>query len=318
MQSMFKLRSATLDDAAEAARMFTEIHPDEPQGEVDVRHRWKQRRDSRVINRYVVLDGEAPAGIALAVWPARWPEGEKRYGDVIVFLMPSAHRPDDFDRLLAELGEHVEAAGAEALVSRVREDDDFLIAGLERNGFRRDRLSKAWELDLSANHERLLALRSETRAGMRQIGVELRPLAAISDPERYRWMFDLDIATSEDVPHTVPFVRPTFDEYLAQLNGPSVHEDRFWTAWRGGELVALSFLEYPSVGPVWTGYTCCRRDQRGQGIARAVKMETLGQAIELGVDRVRTDNDEQNAPMLHINEGLGYYRIPGFLSYLRP
>ena len=48
-----------------------------------------------------------------------------------------------------------------------------------------------------------------------------------------------------------------------------------------------------------------------------MKMETLGQAIELGVTSVRTDNDEANAPMLHINEKLGYHRIPGFVSYLK-
>jgi hypothetical protein len=44
-------------------------------------------------------------------------------------------------------------------------------------------------------------------------------------------------------------------------------------------------------------------------------METLAQAIELGVALVRTDNDERNAPMLHINEELGYTPIPGWADY---
>ena len=98
---------------------------------------------------------------------------------------------------------------------------------------------------------------------------------------------------------------------------PEFRSDRSWIARDGDEVVAWSFLKYPRVGRVWTGYTCSARSHRGRGIARAVKMETLGQAIELGVTSVRTDNDEANAPMLHINEKLGYHRIPGFVSYLK-
>jgi hypothetical protein len=46
-----------------------------------------------------------------------------------------------------------------------------------------------------------------------------------------------------------------------------------------------------------------------------VKLQTLAQAVELGVPFVYTDNDSQNAPMLHINETLGYQRRPGFVEH---
>jgi GNAT superfamily N-acetyltransferase len=66
---------------------------------------------------------------------------------------------------------------------------------------------------------------------------------------------------------------------------------------------------------VWTGYTCSHPDYRGRGIAWAVKLQSLAQAIELGIPFVRTANDSENAPMLHINETLGYYSRPGFNSF---
>lgn len=56
---------------------------------------------------------------------------------------------------------------------------------------------------------------------------------------------------------------------------------------------------------------------RGKGVARALKCETVMQAIALGVTRVRTDNDGQNAPILHINETMGYRRRPDMIQLMR-
>ena len=56
---------------------------------------------------------------------------------------------------------------------------------------------------------------------------------------------------------------------------------------------------------------------RGKRLARALKLETLVQAIDLGVSTVETDNDSENAPILHINEELGYEEMPGKLEFHR-
>jgi RimJ/RimL family protein N-acetyltransferase len=110
----------------------------------------------------------------------------------------------------------------------------------------------------------------------------------------------------------------TEDEVRAELGGPDVPPDRVWLALVGEEVAGLSQLSYPPVrGHPWTGFTATARAFRGRGIARAVKMESLAQAIELGVQRVRTDNDERNAPMLHINDTLGYVALPSWVAYLR-
>jgi hypothetical protein len=77
--------------------------------------------------------------------------------------------------------------------------------------------------------------------------------------------------------------------------------------------VGISQLAYPPVrGVVATDWTGTARKVRGRGVARALKCETLMQAIALGVDRVRTDNDSANAPILYINETMGYrIRVEG-------
>ena len=45
--------------------------------------------------------------------------------------------------------------------------------------------------------------------------------------------------------------------------------------------------------------------------------QTLAQAVELGVPFVYTDNDAENAPMLHINERLGYRSRPGLVGHIK-
>jgi GNAT superfamily N-acetyltransferase len=59
-------------------------------------------------------------------------------------------------------------------------------------------------------------------------------------------------------------------------------------------------------GLPWTFYTGTSKAVRGRGIARALKYETVAQAIDLGFERIRTNNDAANGPILRLNEQMGY------------
>ena len=313
---MLKLRAVAPEDAQAACEVFNAVDPDEPQDPDVTRHRWSVHTPDSVCERFLLLEDGRAVGFAYRGhrW---WEPGEGRFAFNDLRLVPDARDPAEaaavFDRLEAANVEE----GAETLVSRTRESFAWDIALLEARGYRYDRLSKAWELDLVANRDRLMAERASARAAMREQGIELLTQAAAQDPELVATLHRLNDETTRDIPTTVPHVPWSLAEFKMWGESPEFRPDRSWIARDGSEVVAWSFLKYPAVGRVWTGYTCCARSHRGRGIARAVKMETLGQAIELGVTSVRTDNDEANAPMLHINEKLGYHRIPGFVGYLK-
>jgi mycothiol synthase len=312
---VLKLRTARPEDAEAVCEIGRAHDPDEPQDPDVVRHRWSVSSPDWLRERFVVESDSQPVGFAFRAHP--WwgrPEDRWAYNDVRV-------RPDRRDR--AEVGrlfDRLEAAnveeGAHTLAARTKEGFDWEVGLLEDRGYRYDRLSKAWQLDLGAHRDALLAERARGRQRTRRQGLELVTEAATGDPEILQKLWALNEETTQDVPTTLPHEPVSFEEFK-QWSGPDVRPDRSWVARDGDGVVAWSFLRYPRVGRVWTGYTCCARSHRGRGIARAVKMETLGQAIELGVESVRTDNDEANAPMLHINQELGYHRIPGFISYLK-
>jgi GNAT superfamily N-acetyltransferase len=109
-----------------------------------------------------------------------------------------------------------------------------------------------------------------------------------------------------------------FQNWQLWFSKPALHRDRFWIALEGGRLVGLSVLLYPKQGHVNTDFTGVAQNERGRGIARALKLETLAQAIELGVKAVRTVNDRENAPILHLNEDFGYEEVPGWLQLAKP
>ena len=63
-----------------------------------------------------------------------------------------------------------------------------------------------------------------------------------------------------------------------------------------------------------TGLTGVRQGWRRMGIATALKLFVLRTARERGVRRVVTDNEENN-PMLGINQGLGFKPLPAWLGW---
>jgi GNAT superfamily N-acetyltransferase len=210
------------------------------------------------------------------------------------------------------------ADGAKILRTRANQDDSFRIETILGRGYREDRLHKRWELDLVENRESLLAMTERSRARMRREGVTMLTLADDADPDAIRKVWQLSEEAGDDVPTTEPHIPEPMDAYVRWISAPEIHRDRFWTARIGDEIVGVSVLGYPPVrGIVGTEWTATARTARGRGVARALKCETLSQAIALGVDRVRTGNDAANAPILHINETMGYHLVPGAMNYLR-
>ena len=157
-----------------------------------------------------------------------------------------------------------------------------------------------------------------SRERMRQQGITLTSIAADADPERYRKLHAMSSEAEMDVPTTTTTVPPSLERVMEWLAEPTIHQDRFWIAREGDQVAGLSTLAFPvERGVVSTDWTAVGRAHRNGGIARALKLETIVQAIELGVDRVRTDNDSTNAPILHLNAELGYRPIFDRLALTR-
>lgn len=310
-------REATLDDAELAADIMTASYPAMAQDPVITRYRWEQPRRGYEIGRFIAEKDGRP--IAFLGWMhGPWEKLPERHCEVEVWLDRSMLSHDLLKPMWAWIEAKAVAEGAWVLLAFTGEDEPEMLDALAALGYRRDRLDRLWELDLAVHGKRLLEEARQARERMRAESMELVTLAAWQDPAAMKKLHELNQRTVQDVPHTLPIIDEPFEDFERRVTAPDRRADRLWIALHGDRPVAMSYLKFPPVrGSVFTGYTCSDPGYRGRGLARAVKLQTLAQAVELGVRFVRTDNDSENAPMLHINETLGYERRPGFVEHLK-
>lgn len=312
---MITYRPATLDDAELASDVMTAAYPALPQDPVMTRLRWQHPRRGFTYGRFIVeRDATAIGFVAFVHGP--WEQVADRHCEVEVWLDASHVDRDLLIDMVAWIGDRAEAEGSRVLLCYCAEDEAEMLDALAATGYTRERVEKVSELDLTEHGQRLVNEAREAAASMAASGIRCTVLAEWRDPDRVRKLWQLNEDTIHDIPHSLDIVPEAYEDFAKRLDAPDRPPERYWIALDGDRPVALSFLKFPPVrGTVWTAYTCTHRDYRGRGVARAIKLQTLAQAVELGVPLVCTDNDSQNSPMLHINKALGYRPRPGFVEH---
>lgn len=314
-----EMRPATPADAAAASDLETARSPDDPADPAMVRFWWSTTPADEVYTRLIaVRDGSAVAYVMARHRP--WVDGAERFGTMRILLHPDLWNPDRYGGLV-DIGESW-LRGQQGSVAVIRLLATFADERrfIEARGYSEVRRARRWELDLVANRARLLAGAELSRNRMQEQGVLLLKLDEDDDPDRLAKLYEMTVAAEKDIPTTLPAPVLPYDEWHhLWFENPGIRTDRMWIAREGAAIVGLSALEYPPTrGRPWTAFTATARSVRGRGIARALKYETVAQAIALGADRIRTENDGENAPILHVNAEMGYAPIDPVFELHRP
>lgn len=305
--SLLELRPAAIEDAALVADLDTLAQPDDPRDPVMMAFWWTNHTASERAYRLINTDG----GVArMFVYAGHngFEQDPRRFGSLRVRIHPDDWSDAAYRAAVAVAESWLRDEGAAIVVAKVRDDEPIELGLLQSIGYDEDRRVRTSRLDLVVGRDRLLATAERAHEDMKRQGVELLTLDRDTDPERWRKLYELDVETTDDIPKSVPWPVPTFDEWHRfWFANPGHTAERFWIAREGDAIVGLSVIGYPPRrGIPWTSFTATARRARGRGIARALKYATVKQAIELGARQVQTQNDEENAPILHLNEEMGY------------
>jgi GNAT superfamily N-acetyltransferase len=298
-------RPLTTDDTAFAARAVAAVQPHHPWSEEELRLFWNMSDRMGARRSLVLEDAGRSAGWVEATMYA---EARKEEGRVLVFV-PDAG-PEGLDHAWAIVEDAARGLGVRLGRASLWVDDEPALETLRRRGWEVKRRERFWRLDLAERAARLRELRAEARRRVEAAGLRVASAAELGGEAVYPELHRVEDVTAEDIPRDTPHVPMPYDAWVAWMRAPAVVPERVWIALSGERLVGVSYLDFGAT-PVGTAYTGVLREHRGAGLARALKLETLVQAVDLGVDAVETDNDSANAPILHLNEELGYREIPG-------
>lgn len=288
---VFEIRTAVPDDAVGIARVWAAVMPQlvmTPRGiEAGLRN-----SSTRVV--LVAVDGPDVVGYGNVYLPD--PEQEAPRVRITVQVPPDQRRQGIGGALADAIIAEAARAGAASLLIVVRDDDASKEFATER-GFVIGRRMSSSSADLSAVPEPLPA-----PDGLRVVDYDqVEP--------RQIWLASTAVADGDPSGLSDS---PPYDEWLAaQWDHPDLRRD-LSVAVLDGDTV-LSFVTTtadPERRVIWSNLTGTIPAARGRGLAKVVKSTALARARDAGFVTAHTGNDAGNAPMLAVNEWLGY-RVTG-------
>ncbi len=273
-----------------------------------------QRRSGRIQSRWLAIDDDI-IGFA-SFYQTPWYEDRVFITNVIVHPdhQHHGHGRGLLERVMASAGD----AGARRLLAQADEPNVRGNRFLQRAGF--VEVDRWWRstLDLSRfDPERWLSIINRVGAQ----GIRFVTVAELRD-ERPGWERDLHrlyVEIEQDVPSGNEIIEVPFDDFAARSLGRELLPDGFIIAMDGDEMVGLTEPRIVDEDPtaISQDLTGVRSAYRRRGIALALKAHAATWANRNGYTSIRTDNAQSNAPMLAINERLGFERHLGIIEYAK-
>ena len=234
-----------------------------------------------------------------------------------VVVRPSARRRGIGQALYTDVARVLTERRAHWARNGVKESNVDAVAFAKRIGA--IELKRDWESRLDvASFDPTPFANAPARAAA--AGIRMTTLAGEmkADPEAVRKAYALHAVARIDVPTLDPATPSPYERFESEvLRGPGSLPEAYFIAARDDRYVGESVLGTEGADPtiIHQQLTGVLRDERGRGIAMALKLRAVEYARAKGFLQIRTWNDSLNRPMLAINEALGFAREPAWITF---
>ncbi|MCX5202194.1 GNAT family N-acetyltransferase [Streptomyces sp. NBC_00237] len=148
-------------------------------------------------------------------------------------------------------------------------------------------------------------------------GFVLRDTVSLGDDPRA--LYEADAEVVQDEPNSVQVVLDDYEDWLAHDWNDPLHVPGLSTVAVApdGRIAAFTTAHADDDSRYKSGMTGVRRDFRGLGLAKAVKVHSLRKARAAGFRLAITSNDDANGPMRAVNTWFGYEHGTTEVEYVR-
>ncbi len=239
------------------------------------------------------------------------PEYPALWGSIGV--LPAVRRQGIGGRLLHGISDAARAAGKVELQIRCVEDRPEGFDFLTHRGFSVLERFKTLQLDLAGRI---------AQAVTAPAGIDFVTLAA--RPDLVEGVHAVALEAFDDIPGgDDPMAVGDLAEFRARdVDRRRIPKDAFFVAVETASDRAVGYASLMMLpGSTTRAYhdmTAVLRGFRGRGIARELKLATIGWAIGNGLTTLETGNDEANLPMRAVNARLGYSPLPDEVTMRGP
>jgi GNAT superfamily N-acetyltransferase len=249
------------------------------------------------------LDGEVVGSGRVGVHAFSSTRGQ---GFANLSVNPEARGKGVATAMLAVAEQHLAEHGVTQIRAWV-DDEPTAVAFAEKHGFQRGRSAHFAHLELTAGLRPVPALPA---------GVELRTAADYLDDPRP--LHRVDVEGTQDEPGDVDISDIGYEDWLEEVwRRPDLDHELTTVVVVDGRAVAFSAVHSDGGTRYWSAFTTTSAAFRGRGLAKLAKTDSLHRAVARGCTDAYTSNDADNAPMLAINDWLGYRRCASEWAYTK-
>jgi len=312
-----RLRAFAPSDYTAWVEASNRCYPEYPWSVEEMRHEDETFDTTRFFKLRLVAeeDGRLVGGVDTGHRPGRY-HPDRYWFDL--WVLPEARRRGHGTAMYEQALAALRSRNALALNAGAKESMADGVEFLRKRGW--VEVKRDWESRLKvAGFDFARFAGADERIAKEGIRITTYAEELARDPDAERKAYELTDELRKDVPAVDPPTPQTIDEWRKHwIESPSFLADAFFIAIdRDGRWVGMSNLEKQLTDPkfVWQGLTGVRREDRGRGVAMALKLRTVHYAQALGVDHIKTWNDQRNRPMLRINEAMGFEKEPAWIAF---
>lgn len=314
----FTLREATNADISAMAHIQTVLNPNHPYTAEAFAREMKEAREHPLglHDAYWVaeIEGSVVAYVNIEQYAGMY--HADRY-HVWVQVLPKACQQGIGTALIETVKGHLESRQAREIHSGAYETDQVAPVLFARYGFEEvqryfDSHLDVTQFDLSAWQEHM-----NLPAGYQMVSVT-EWIKQSGLEKAHQDYFELLCITLVDIPSPAERTLPTWEKFQKRLDDPQFCADMvLFAVSPQQQLVGFSELW------LWEnedkrrkiGITCVHQDFRRKGLALALKLKGIQVAQQLGVERITTNAESNNQPMLTLNKRLGFKNDTAFVAY---